>query len=63
VEARSFTLMTRTGVRAIRTDDRTEVRNGDQRVRLNAVREGTLVAVRAQDCGRVALARTISITR
>ena len=62
-EAHSFTLMTRTGVRVIRTDDRTEVRNGNQRVRLNAVREGAVVAVRAQDCGSYALARTISITR
>ena len=62
-EAHSFTLMTRTGVRVIRTDDRTEVRSGNQRVRLNAVREGCVVAVRARDCGSYALASTISVTR
>jgi hypothetical protein len=62
VEARSFTLATRTGVRAIRADDLTAVWSGGRQIRLSAVRDGMVAAVRALDCGSYALARTISIT-
>ena len=63
LEARSFTLATRTGAWAIRTDNQTEVLRQGARVRLNALRDGTVVAIRAVDCGRYALARTIAITQ
>jgi hypothetical protein len=60
--SRSFTLATRTGVRAIRADDLTAVWSGGRQIRLSAVRDGMVAAGRALDCGSYALARTISIT-